>query len=129
MAARPDLLMAGPKNQRFLHRLRNALAGVGHALRHERSFRFHSASVVAVAGLLAWLRPGAAWVALVALASALVIAAELLNTALEALADHLHPEQHEKIRIAKDCAAGAVLAAAAGALAVAAAMLLDLAQR
>ena len=54
----------------------------------------------------------------------LVIAAELINTALEQLADHLHPEQHPRIKIVKDCAAAAVLILSAGALWVALMMVL-----
>jgi diacylglycerol kinase (ATP) len=38
-----------------------------------------------------------------------VLAAELLNTALEAALDHLSPEIHPAIKRAKDSAAGAVL--------------------
>ena len=37
--------------------------------------------------------------------------AELANTALETLADHLHPDHHPEIGVAKDVAAGAVLVA------------------
>lgn len=47
---------------------------------------------------------------------ALVIALELVNTAIEALTDLASPGRSEKARIAKDCAAGAVLAAAIGAV-------------
>ena len=75
---------------------------------------------------MCWLRPAAVWWALVALVSSAVIAAELFNTALEHLADHLHPEQHAKIRAVKDCAAAAVLVLAIGALVVAAALALSL---
>ena len=56
-----------------------------------------------------------------------VIAAELFNTAIENLADHLHPEIHPSIRMVKDCAAGAVLVASAGALAVGIALLVHIA--
>ena len=54
----------------------------------------------------------------------LVIAAELINTALEHLVDHLHPEQHPRIKIVKDCAAAAVLILSIGALWVAAMMII-----
>jgi diacylglycerol kinase (ATP) len=59
---------------------------------------------------------------MVLLASSGVVAAELANTAVEHLADHLHPEIHPSIRIVKDCAAGAVLIAVAGAIGVAVAL-------
>jgi len=41
--------------------------------------------------------------------SALVIAAELVNTALEHALDVMHSEQAVFVRIAKDCAAASVL--------------------
>lgn len=75
------------------------------------------------------LRPGALWWAAVMLASAGVLAAELFNTALEALADHLHPEQHPRIRTVKDCAAAGVLIAALGAVAVAISLVVHLLRR
>lgn len=48
----------------------------------------------------------------VAIAVGLVFIAELLNTAVERLADYLSPERNEEIRQVKDYAAGAVLIAA-----------------
>lgn len=110
------------KNQSLLRRVGFALDGLGHALRVERSLRTQGAVFVLVVLALALVRPGALWWAAVMLASACVLAAELFNTALEALADHLHPEQHPQIRIAKDCAAAGVLIAALGAVAVAVAV-------
>lgn len=56
--------------------------------------------------------------AIVLLMSSVVLAAELFNTAVEALADAVHPQQHEQIRLAKDIAAGAVLLASVVALLV-----------
>ena len=41
-----------------------------------------------------------------------VMSLEIINTAIEVLADHLHPEQHPAIGLVKDLAAGAVLIAA-----------------
>ena len=55
-------------------------------------------------------------IALCIVSGGAVLAAELLNTALEHLADRLHPEQHPVIRTAKDCAAAAVLLASISAL-------------
>lgn len=39
---------------------------------------------------------------------ALIMALEGMNTAIEEIADFIHPEQHKKIGIIKDLAAGAV---------------------
>ena len=69
--------------------------------------------------------PPPLWWAIAALTIAFVLAAELFNTAVEGLADHLHPDQHPAIKAVKDCAAAAVLVASAAALAVAAAFVYD----
>ena len=114
------------KNRPFAERLQFALAGIAHALRAENSFRTHAVAAVGVLALLAFLRPAPVWWALVALTVAAVLAAELVNTALEHLADRLHPEQHPQIKAAKDCAAAAVLVCSIASLAVAAALLVDL---
>ena len=119
--------MTNLKNQSFFLRLRNACAGLAHALGSERSLRLQAAGFVGVLLALALTRPGALWTALVLLASGGVLAAELMNTAIEALADHLHPDQHPRIRVVKDCAAAAVLVAALAAMGVAAALAVHLA--
>jgi undecaprenol kinase len=106
-----------------------ALAGLAHGLRSERSVRFEAVVFVLVLLALIVLRPEPIWWAAVALASAGVLAAELLNTAIEALADHLSPELHPQIRVVKDCAAAAVFVSVIGALAVAAALAVHLLRR
>jgi diacylglycerol kinase (ATP) len=108
------------KNQNFLRRLTFALAGLQTAWRTENSFKTHTVAALAVVGVLLWLRPAPSWWAIAALTIAFVLATELFNTAIEGLADHLHPEQHPAIKAVKDCAAGAVLVASAAALGVAA---------
>lgn len=96
-----------------------ALAGLAALLRGEPNARLHLAATLAVAGLGAALPlTRADWLALV-LAITAVWVAEALNTALEALCDTLHPDQHPGIKRTKDVAAGAVLLAATGAFAVA----------
>lgn len=114
------------KNQPFPARLRFALHGLAAALRSGASLQFQAGAFVAALAGLALLRPPPVWWALVLLASALVLAAELVNTAIEELADHLHPGEHPRIRLVKDCAAGAVLVAVLGALGVALALGVEL---
>ncbi len=121
--------MRASKNQPLGARLRFAWSGLAHGLRNERSLQFHLAALVLVGAAMIAFRPEPVWWALVALASAAVIGAELFNTAIEHLADHLHPEIHPSIRIVKDCAAAAVLMASLGAVCVAAALLVHLMSR
>ena len=118
--------MSVHKNQTFRARLGFALRGLAHGLSTERSLRLQLGALAALVLALIIVRPGALWWALALLAGAGVLAAELLNTAIERLADHLHPEVHPGIRVAKDCAAAGVLVAALGALAVAVALVLHL---
>ena len=55
---------------------------------------------------------------MLAMAIGLVFMAELFNSALENLADHISPEQHEKIKKVKDLSAAAVLVSAVTAFAI-----------
>jgi len=73
------------------------------------------AVLVVVAGLMLHLS-AASW-ALLALAIALVVAVELLNTAIEAVVDLVSPGDHVLAKRAKDVAAAGVLVASLGALA------------
>jgi undecaprenol kinase len=118
--------MDSQKNQPFHRRLRYALTGIAHGLRTEHSLRTQALALVAVLIVLIVLRPAPLWWALVALASSGVMAAELFNTAIERLADHLHPDIHPEIRIVKDCAAAGVLLCSAGAVGVAIALAVQL---
>jgi undecaprenol kinase len=115
------------KNRSFPRRLAFALTGFAHALRGERSLQTQLAILIVVLALMTYLRPPALWWGLVSLCAAGVIGAELFNTAIERLADHLHPDLHPQIRIVKDCAAAAVLCATLGSVAVAIALVVELA--
>ena len=65
------------------------------------------------------------WWAMLLTMCALVLAAELFNTAFEAALDRLHPDHHAAIGIAKDCAAGAVLVMSFASAAVFCAFVMD----
>jgi len=118
--------MAAHRGRPFHVRLGFALRGLGYALRTQASLRFQAAAAVLALLVLLALRPAAVWWALVLLASAAVLAAELLNTAIEQLADVLHPAESPGIRIVKDCAAAGVLIATLGAVATGVALLVHL---
>lgn len=88
------------------------------AFAREPNARIHLAAGLAVSALAAWLRISRADAALLALAIGLVLTAEALNTALEALADRVAPDHHALVAKAKDVAAAGVLLAALAAAAV-----------
>lgn len=113
------------KNRRFRERIGFAVAGIrtGHA--REASFRTQTRLAALALVALLVLRPAPVWWGLVAVTVAMVLALELLNSAMEAVIDLLHPGIHPSIRIAKDMLAGAVLLMSFAALAVGAAMVVD----
>ena len=113
------------KNQPILHRLQFALDGLRVVWNSERSFRTECGFAVAAVIALVVLRPGWHWAAMIAICTALVMALELLNSALEYLIDHIHPDISPAIKHSKDAAAAAVLVASAGSVCVAALMLLS----
>ncbi len=84
-------------------------------LRTEWNFRIHAviAVLVAVGGLCFRISAGE-WIAVV-LCAGLVFMAEVFNTAMEYLADAVHPEADQGVGMAKDAAAGGVLIAAVAA--------------
>lgn len=92
-----------------------AIRGFSETLRREPSMRVHAAAALAVAGMAWWLRVSSVEAAVLLLAIGLVISAEVMNTAVERLADRVCRERDEGIRIAKDAAAGAVLVASVAA--------------
>ena len=111
------------KGKSFARRLGFAAKGMRVVARRERSFRSQIALAVAAGILLAIVRPGFIWTAVVALSVVLVLALEMINAALEYLIDHVHPELAAEIGHAKDAAAGAVLVASFGSLIVGGLML------
>ena len=98
----------------FWQSLAFALAGLRHALRSQRNLRIHIAIAVAVVIAGSVLRISRTEWAVVVTLIALVIGLELLNTAIEALVDLASPAPHPLAKVAKDTAAGAILAAALG---------------
>lgn len=113
------------KGRPLAERLGFAWHGIAAAWRDEASFRWQVAAAAAVVAVLVAVRPEPSWWAMLLLPAALVLAAELFNTALERVIDRLHPEYHPELEMAKDCAAGAVLVLSIGAVAVFAAFVAD----
>lgn len=86
-----------------------AFHGIYLLIRYEHNAWIHTAAAVCVvlAGLFFQLTPGE-WVAVI-FAIGMVLAAEAINSSIEALCDLVSPEYNEAIKKSKDLAAGAVL--------------------
>jgi len=97
---------------KFIQAAGHARRGLSYMLKTQRSAQIElvAAFLVLIAGL--WRGLGRPQWLMLALAIGLVLMAEAFNTALEVLADKLHPKRHPAIGAAKDLAAGAVLVAA-----------------
>lgn len=100
---------------RFRRSLAAAVRGVGTAWRTQPNFR--AEALIGAGAILAALALRAPLVPIV-LVAALVLALELINTAIEATVDLASPEWRPLARRAKDCAAGAVLLASFASLLV-----------
>lgn len=108
----------------LLSSFRYAFAGVRYAFVTQRNFRIHTVIGTVAISLGLFLQVSAVKMAVIGLTIALVLALELLNTALESVVDlTVKQTYHELAKVAKDCAAGAVLVGALAAVFVAAVIL------
>ena len=103
----------------FWDTTKNALNGIALAAESERSFRIHTLAMTVVT-ILGWYLELSMleWV-LLFLTYAVMMGLELLNSAIESLADFLHPEEHPAVKRVKDIAAGAVQVASIFSVAIA----------
>lgn len=86
-----------------------AFKGFGHAFKHEQNFIVHSIIAV-LAILLGFILKlnSVEWLILI-LIIGLVLAFELINTALESIVDLVTDKYHELAKVAKDTSSAAVL--------------------
>ncbi|QEC45542.1 diacylglycerol kinase family protein [Pseudobacter ginsenosidimutans] len=104
-------------NEKFSFRARvdsfgYAFKGIRNLLRYEHNAIIHliATAVIIIAGL--WLKIERwEWIVIV-MAVGFVWVTEILNTCVERIMDFISTEQHPKIGVIKDLAAGAVLIAA-----------------
>jgi undecaprenol kinase/diacylglycerol kinase (ATP) len=97
---------------------RHALEGIRHVVRTQPNARVHAVLSLAVIVVGWWLGVSRIEWAILIVTMAMVWVAELVNTAVEAAIDLATGEPHPLAKIAKDAAAGGVLAAAIGAVIV-----------
>ncbi|OKH17752.1 diacylglycerol kinase family protein [[Limnothrix rosea] IAM M-220] len=99
---------------------RYAWQGIVYATRTQRNFRIHLGIAIFVWAMCFFLSLSFLETAVLTAMVALVLVLELINTALESVVDlTVQQTYHELAKIAKDCAAAAVLVGAIASLAVA----------
>jgi len=116
-ATAPSRPLGGP--WRLVRSFGYAFAGLRSVVRTQPNFRIHllAAAVALALGVILRLSPPE--LGLIVLTIAVVLAAEALNTAIEAVCDLVSPAYHPLVKRAKDAAAAGVLIAAIGSVIVA----------
>ena len=102
-----------------------AWAGVSYAFKTQRNFRIHVVlgTIALILGIS--LQLSAVEMTVIGLTISAVLTMELLNTALESVVDlTVKQHYHELAKVAKDCAAAAVLISAIASLGVASSLIL-----
>ena len=101
---------------RVLNATAYSMAGLRAALRHEAAFRQELLVGLPLLCAVPWLAPGRWQGLLMVLAIVAVWVVELLNSAVEALADTITTEPHPMIKRAKDIGSAAVMLTLIGAV-------------
>lgn len=102
-----------------------AWCGISYAFQTQRNFRIHVCVGALALGLGVFLHLRSLEMAVIGLTSGLVLVMELLNTAIESVVDlAVKQSYHDLAKIAKDCAAAAVLVSAMVAVLVAGMLLM-----
>lgn len=106
----------GTKGGSLWNSVRCSLSGLAWVLRHEKNARYHALASLGALGLSLFFRIDRVSFLFVVVAIVAVWISEVFNTTLEILADLVSPEYSEKVKQAKDIAAGGVLLASLGAV-------------
>jgi diacylglycerol kinase len=101
-----------------LNSFKPAFAGLAHVWRNTPNLWIHTFISIAVIAVGLWLGIDLVNWAVIAVAMAVVWAAEFFNTAIEAVVDLASPQHHKLAAIAKDVSAGAVVITAFAAVIV-----------
>ena len=94
--------------KRFLNSFRFSWDGLKYAYKYEQSMTIHLVCTIFVIILGIWLKISALEWAICILGLGIIMAIELLNTAVEAVVDIASPEIHPLAKIAKDTASASV---------------------
>jgi diacylglycerol kinase (ATP) len=102
----------------FWRSFHHAFEGIIHATRTQNNMRLHLVAAALVLAATLYLRLQRPYVIGIVVTVAVVLAFELINTAIEALVDLATIEHHPLAKVAKDASAGAVLIVAFAAVIV-----------
>ena len=93
----------------FIRSFSFALRGIRQCFTRELNFRIHVfVTVIVISAAMLFKVSQTEWFVIL-LCAGVVMAAELINTAIEVLCNIVHKESHQGIGLVKDMAAGAVL--------------------
>jgi diacylglycerol kinase len=96
-----------------IHSFRHAINGLSKSFQTETNLQIHFLALAIVTALGLYFSISIFEWLTILLISALVISLELMNTAIEKMADFIEPKRNGTIKIIKDTTAAAVLVAAA----------------
>ncbi len=123
--AKADRSLAWRVAPNLLLSFKYAWAGILYAFNTQRNFKIHTAIAILALTLGLIAQISSVEMTIIILTCSLVLVLELLNTAIESVVDlTVKQTYHELAKIAKDCAAGAVLISAIAAVLVACFILL-----
>lgn len=106
-----------PKQEckKLINSFKYAIEGFVSSFKTERNMKIHILAMILVIVAGIYLELTVMEWCIIAFAIALVIGAELFNTAIETIVDMVSPEKNPKAKLAKDISAAAVLALSVGA--------------
>jgi diacylglycerol kinase (ATP) len=97
--------------KRFYSATINSLRAFGYGVRHEAALREEMVALLLGLPIGLVIAPSAAWYVAMIGTLLVLLAVELLNTAIEKLADHVTPDHHVEIGRIKDYGSAAVFCA------------------
>jgi diacylglycerol kinase (ATP) len=109
---------------RIIRSFRYALRGLWFVITKEQNARIHLLIAVVAVILCLWLKVTSLELAAVSFSIVLVFVAEILNSAIEQLANIVTTKDDPRIRVIKDITAAAVLVCASAAVVIGAVVLL-----
>ena len=109
-----------PKQEckKLINSFRYAIEGFISSFKTERNMKIHILAMIVVVLLGFYFKLNLVEWCFITISIALVIGAELFNTAIETIVDMVSPEKNPKAKLAKDISAAAVLALAIGAVVI-----------